>query len=169
MIFPLNRSVQLARIAVVLFLSISLCHASLAQSDEATHTVTIKVEEVTRLEFAERSSVTVKPGETQTVETVYSITKNTPDPRSIEAKVSLEGDSLRGATIAAIMDAPETSGNSTGVKEILSDGTVQAQTLVEDLTSANASGVGAAFDITVPPSAMPGKHSLTVTYTIVDE
>ena len=72
----------------------------------------------------------------------------------------------KGIEISAEMEAPGGKGSSTGPKTLPVGEGEQVKTLLEDLGSVSASGVGLTYRISVSPEASVGSSSISITYTV---
>ena len=140
-----------------------------AQSaDEASHTVTIQVQEVRRIEVGEGPTLIIDQGGSGRSSSTYSVQSNHTDPQSITGTV--EADSVSaGLTLSATLDAPDASGRSTGEQTLFEDGSGQEQSLVTGMEEVSQSDLGITYEASTTPEISPGTYGVTVTYTIVEE
>lgn len=140
---------------------------SRAQASAAQHTVTIKVERTTQISLSGDMSTSVKQGSEKTLNTTYSVRTNRPSVQTISASAEVEGsEQPSGIEISAEMEAPGGKGSSMGPETLPIGEGKQVKTLLEDLESVSASGVGLTYRISVSPEASAGSSSISVTYTV---
>lgn len=140
-----------------------------AQSAEkAHHTVTIQVEETSQIELDEGPELTIEQGESDRATSRYTVETNRSAAQSIDASVEIE-DPPEGLTLRAEMQAPESSGTSTGAQMLLEEGADASHTLVEGMGQLSQSGLEITYEATSTPEVSPGAYDVTVVYTIAEE
>lgn len=138
-----------------------------AQASAAQHTVTIEVERATQISLSGDMRTSAKQGSEKTLNTTYSVLTNRPSVQTISASAEMEGsEKPKGIEISAEMEAPGGEGSSTGPKTLPVGEGEQVKTLLEDLGSVSASGVGLTYRISVSPEASVGSSSISITYTV---
>lgn len=138
-----------------------------AQTNAAQHTVTIKVERATQISLSGDVSTSVKQGSEKTINTTYSVLTNRSSVQTISASAEVKGSKKpKGIEISAEMEAPGGEGSSAGPKTLPMGEEKQVKTLLEDLGSVSASGVGLTYRINVSPEASVGSSSISITYTV---
>ena len=135
---------------------------------EAHHTVTIRVEETSQIELDEGTELTIDQGEAARATSAYTVQTNRSAAQSINASIEVD-DPPDGLTLQAEMQAPESSGGSTGQQMLLDGGTGTSRTLVEGIEQVTQSGLEITYEATSTPEVSPGAYVVTVVYTIVEE
>lgn len=135
---------------------------------EASHTVTVQVEEVRQVEVGEGPTLTIDQGGSGRSSSTYSVHANQTGPQSITATVDVESPPP-GLTLSAELQAPEGTGRSTGEKTLLEDGDGQVHSLVKGVKGVSQSALDITYEATTTAEVEPGTYGVTVTYTISEE
>ena len=146
----------------------TFAQSTLAQSsDDASHDVSITVQEINAIEVGGNLEIVldaVQPGEAPTPKTAsstYALTTNSTQARKITA--ILDGGYDGDIQLAAELAAPST-GQSTG-KKTLQEG--EAQDLVTDIAPTSEKNLSITYTASASASDAPGTYTQTVTYTIL--
>jgi hypothetical protein len=156
---------RLAPLFFAALFALGSLHTAAAQSsDEASHTVTIDVQEMNAITVGGDVSITLdavtagQAPDPKTVESSYDLTTNSPDARKVTA--SIEGFDEDGITLEAELTTPG-SGASAGWK-VLSSSPVDLITEVEQVAGSGT----ITYRASATPQADPGSYDQTVTYTV---
>ncbi len=152
---------NLFTLTLVLFLSAT---AVFAQSNKATHTVSVNVAEIAVISVSGDVSMriaTATAGQAPdpvSAKSSYNVTTNGED-KKITAE--LDTDMPEGLTLNATMDAPE--GATSAGKKALSKTAVD---LVSKIEQVRGTGLGLTYEAVATVEADPDNVTRTVTYTI---
>ena len=147
-------------------LALGSIHTVAAQtSDDASHEVTIDIEEMNAITVGSDVTITldaVTAGQAPTpksAESTYRLTTNSTDARKVTAAIS--GFDQEGITLKAELTAPG-AGQSAGQKTL----TDEPVNLVNDISQTAGTG-SITYTAEATAQSDPGSYSQTVTYTVM--
>ncbi|PIQ63074.1 MAG: hypothetical protein COV99_04705 [Bacteroidetes bacterium CG12_big_fil_rev_8_21_14_0_65_60_17] len=154
---------NLFTLTLALFLTAS---ASFAQSNKATHSVSVNVSEISVISVSGDVSMTISAAtagqapDPVTASSSYAVTTNGQDKKITG---ELDTDMPEGLTLNASMAAPE--GADSAGKKALSKSAVD---LVSNIDQVRGQGLALTYEAVATVNANPDGYTRTVTYTITN-
>ena len=138
-----------------------------AQTEAASHSVTITVEENVSLSLEDGPTLTLEQGESTTAETAYAVHANHQTARTIQASINEDNNLPEGIELSVEMEEPEGSGDTTGQQSLVEE--EENVTLIENLTRANDPDLTLTYEADVDATVVPDEFEVEVTYMIMEE